>query len=296
MNFLSLLFFFFEFLCLHKLKSESLSTEKMSVLKPAAKQPRLMGQSQVKRSETVGITPSVEANDPPTTSLQTTQEKKTTPSHPKGHKCRELSEVWENMDKQKYLHLTDTLTLGDVWVQPTGAVPSSTKGVADVDFIQIVASNHFKYRTATSKLSTNDLLKMLFLADCINYSLQGYPAPVYDDWVKSKSKEAVGVLGMKDASDESNLCNYIITRDKEFSFFPAYLNENFGIFFRKVCCHSYKGEKGTSKCPNPNVIKCKAENAKFEYLLEARLFQLPKGCEFYRRSDEQEEMPETQPL
>lgn len=268
----------------------------MSVLRPATKQPRLMGQSNVKRTESVGLLPTAEESAPlSTTPLPATTEKKTTPNHPKGHKCRTITEVWENMDKQKYLHLTDTLTLGDVWVQPMGAGPSATKNVADVSFLQILASHHFKYRTATSRLSNSDLMKMLYLCDCICNDLVGNDRPNYDEWVRTKSKEAVGVLGIQDASDEANLANFIITKDKDFTFFPASLNENFGIFFRKVCCHSYKGlPKGSAKIDNPMIIKCKAEGGNFEYLLEARLFLLPKGCEFYRRSYETEEIPTSQ--
>ena len=270
----------------------------MSVLKPAAKQPRLMGQNQVKRTESVGLLPIVGENAPLTTTpLPSTTERKSAPAHPKGHKCKTLDEVWANMDKQKYLHLTDTLTLGDVWVQPTGATPSSTKNVADVSFLQLLASNHFKYRVATSRLSNSDLLKMLFLCDCICSQLDGCEYPVYEEWLKEKSKEAVGVLGMQDASDEANLANFIITKDKDFTFFPSSLHENFGIFFRKVCCHSYKGlPKDSEKISNPMIIKCKADGGNFEYLLEARLFLLPRGCEFYRRSYETEEIPESQSI
>ena len=269
----------------------------MSVLKPVAKQPRLMGQSQVKRTESVGLLPTVEesAHLSTTPLPATTTEKKTAQAHPKGHKCRTLQEVWDNMDKQKYLHLTDTLTLGDVWVQPMVAYPSATKNVADVSFLQILASNHFKYRTASSRLSNSDLMKMLYLADCICHDLMDMERPLYEEWVRGKSKEAVGVLGIQDASDEANLANFIITKDKDFTFFPASLNENFGIFFRKVCCHSYKGlPAGSTKISNPMIIKCKAESGNFEYLLEARLFLLPKGCEFYRRSYETEEVPASQ--
>lgn len=255
----------------------------MSVSKPALKKMNMgtMG-AKLTRTESVAILDHPmkgvqEEKDLHTSSLPVTSttEMSKTPTHPKGHKVRVLNEVWENMDKQAYLHLTDTLTLMDVWVQPM-EVETNAGTVATVKLREVVMAPHLKYRDTSCKMSTDDLLKMLYLNDSMQYQMQGFAEPSYEEWLNEKTSKAVKVLGVDCVSNRGQLCNYIIRDDKEFSFYPTYLHGLFGVFFRKICYHSYKNGMGGAKMINPSMIKCSAGGrSKFEYVIEARIFSLP---------------------
>lgn len=216
-----------------------------------------------------------------TSSTTSTTEKTVTKSetvteaikHPKGHKTRDLNEIWGVMDKQDFLRLTDTLTLNDVWVQPVSVEP--LKGLyANVTFKELVSGTHLKYRNSTHKMSTDDLLKMLYLGDCLHNDMRGFMRIDFGDWLNEKTANCIKVKGIDDGNDRAKLCNYIITEDRDFSFYPSILHGSFGIFFRKICCHSYKS-KDDNKLTNPAVIKCSSAKSSFEYLIEGRLLTIP---------------------
>ena len=198
------------------------------------------------------------------------------------------------MDQQSFLHLTDTLTLGDVWVQPIGVEPISN-AFANVTFRQIVAAPHIKCRDAVCRMSVDDTMKILYLNECIQWEMQGIDRMEYEDWVNEKSAKCVKSKGLEVGSDRAKLCNFIITEDKEFTFYPRFLKGSFGIFFRKICYHSYKtdGKDKSTKLVNPSMIKCSATRGKFEYVLEGRIFPLPEGW-FTVLGDV--EVPDSQPL
>ena len=239
----------------------------------------------------------------PTSSMGSSAGEKTnqTPRHPKGHKVRELSEVWESMDSQDFLHLSDTLTLMDVWVQPS-SVEEAKGAFANVTFKEMVAGPHIKHRFATCKMSLDDLTKMLYLNDCIQWDMQNLGHMEYDDWLNEKTAACVKVKGMEVGSNRAKLCNFILTEDRTFTFYPPCLHLRFGIFFRKTCYHSYKAVGETTKMVNPSMIKCCATKGSFEYILEARIFPLPD--EWFDVSNSAaaataaaaEEFPESQPL
>ena len=261
--------------------------EKMSVLKPAAKQPRtkLQMQSPLQRTEStdLSLVEQEEERNRRTASLPTSLRRSSstviettqTEKHPKGHKVRNLSSIWESLDKSEFLKISDTLLLEDVWTQPT-LVYDSSKSVALVQMRQIVDAPHIKWRDTRAKLSVDDLLKILYLNDCVQFDLQNVERLSFDDWMKEKSALCVKSKGMEEGSDRAKLCNFIITEDRSFTFYPHCLNGRFGMFFRKICCHSYKTSDATKiKIPNPSMIKGKGMKGSFEYVIEARLFPLP---------------------
>lgn len=272
-----------------------MSVSRPQVQMPAAKRVRLNGASAaVTRTASCAILPTAEEESVPPTATQSstveTENKPQVQSHPKGHKVFQLSKVWESMDKQNFLHLTDTYLLADVWVQPTLVTPMNAT-YADVTFKHIVVAPHIKQRLATTKMSTEDLLKMLYLADYIQWSMQGVCGLSFEDWEKEKSAACVKVKGMAEGSNRALLCNFIINEDREFTFYPQFLHGNFGIFFRKTCVHSYKTDDAAGKkLTNPSMIKCTATRGKFEYVLEARLIALPDGW------FDDEEAPATLPM
>jgi len=272
------------------LKSGLLLTEKMSAFRPAAKQAKTMGQTQVRRTESVDLAQSLthvsaaEKNPPtasplsPSAPTEENQDLMKIPKHPKGHIVRELESLWKTMDGQTFLHMTDTSVLGDIWVQPKSVEPSTTAYV-NVCFIEIIVAPHIKSREATCKMSIEDLLKMLYLNDCLQYDAQGTPRLGFDEWISEKTAAFIKAHGVDDATNRSKLCNFIITEDETFSFYPACFNHNLGVFFRKIHYHSYKtsgdGMEG-EKIINPSMVKCQATRGKFEYILEARVLPLPE--------------------
>lgn len=258
----------------------------MSALKPA-KQPRLMGQNQVKATTTL------EEKDLHTATTPSPEtEAAKTPNHPKGHKVRELEEIWKTMDASSFLHLTDTATLNDVWVQPKSVEPT-TGMYATVHFVQIVAAPHIKYREAATKMAVEDLLKMLYLNDCLQCDVQSQPRLGYDEWLAEKTATFIKKHGVDDSTNKAKLCQFVITEDPDYSFYPQCFKNSMGVFFRKICYHSYKSEgNNLSKIINPSMMKCCASRGKFEYMLEARFFPLPD--EWWKSEDET--VPSTQPL
>ena len=290
--------------------------EKMSTFKqPPMKTPRLQGQ--VTRTESVpleAVIKEVEKDHhtvtPQTSSTTSTikiQSEMTTETerHPKGHKSRNLDEIWNIMDKQDYLRLTDTLTLNDVWVQPVSVEPQKGS-YASVTFKEIVYGSHIKYRTSSHKMSVDDLLNMLYLCDCLHNDMRGFMRLEFGDWLNEKTANCIKNKGIDEGSNRAKLCNYIITEDREFSFYPTITHGSFGMFFRKTCCHTYPS-KEENKLKNPAVIKCSSTKSSFEYLIEGRLLAIPD--EWYTKAnplefsmvdrgsmDETSNPPSTQPL
>jgi len=222
--------------------------------------------------------------------LTTPVRKTATPAHPKGHKVHELKEVWDIMDSQAFLHLTDTVALSDVWVQPK-AVEAAPGMYTTVTFLQIVIAPHIKRREATCKMAVDDLLQMLYLNDCVLQSLKGPAMFSFDEWLAEKTAAFVKKCGVSDSTNRSKLCNFIIVDDKEFTFYPAFI-KNVGVFFRKICYHSYKDPSLSPemKMSNPSMIRCKASRGKFEFMVEARILPLPTNW-----WDDVEIVPATQP-
>lgn len=248
----------------------------MSVLKPVNKQPRLPGaaaaQSTLKRTESVDLSTRAEsaASARPTSSSQAppAETEKKMDNHPKGHKVRELSEVWSTMDKQGYLRLTDTLTLGDVWVQPKSV---NEEGVT---FLQIVFGPNIKCREAVTKMAPDDLLQMLYLNDTICADVDGHVKLGFDEWISEKTAAMIRVHGVDDATKRMKLANFILTEDETFSFFPSACSNTVSIVFRKICCHSYKDASGAAKIKNGMMVKCPTRG-KFEFMIEAKMIVTP---------------------
>lgn len=258
----------------------------MSAFRPA-KQPRLTGQTQVTRTESVDLSKSLIAEEknhltsssqaPKTQSLitktmTTTTDEEMKPVHPKGHKVRDVDEVWKTMDKQSYLHLTDTLALNDVWVQPY-KVDEGTSINATVHLLQVIAAPHWKTRVTTCKMGLDDLCRLLYLGECLKCDITGKDKPTYEEWIADKTAIFVKAKGVDVATNRAKLCDFVLNEDESYS---LNINEKVGIFFRKICYHSYKsGEKG-EKMDNPCMIKCQAYKGTFEYVLEARYLSLPE--------------------
>ena len=206
--------------------------------------------------------------------------KQTEPKHPKGHRVTPLQKVWNTMDSKDFLHLTDTLVLNDVWVQPASVEPSRG-AYTTAAFREIVAGPNIKQRLADHKVGTEDILKMLYLCVCLQHDMQNVARPDYTDWLNEMTAACVKELGLSQGSNGGSLCDFIINNARNFTFYPEALSGRFGIFFRKICYHSYKAQskEGTEsvKFKNMCMIKCGSSKGKFDYIIEARLFSLPDG-------------------
>ena len=281
----------------------------MSALKlGAAKRPRLNGLPGAEN----GLHTTVEGSVPPTSATPAPMQNgmraganaQKKASHPKWHKQATLASIWNLMDSQSFLHLTDTLALSDVVVQPK-SVASSTGAYTNVTFVQAVKARNWKIRIATCKMPIVDVIKMLYLCDCMKSKIQKLPMPAYEDWEKSKVSAFGAKYGMVEDGNHCMLCQYIIAEDPTFSFYPDCIGDS-GIFYRKICHHSYKNGKGETKIRNPAMVKCKGSRGMIEYLMEALILPLPDG--YFKKVEEaeetagptiegeEEEVPETQPM
>lgn len=273
----------------------------MSVLRPVAKQARTTPMSAATRTESVADLGYVEEKDHRTTlALDSTVEEKArmerTPPHPRGHKSRRLTDVWAMMDNQPFLHLTDSLTLGDIWVYPTGIEEPGNSAYVSCTFREIILAPHIKQRNATTKIPVEDLLRILHLIDCIQCDIQQESRISYDDWLKEKSALCVKAKGMEFGKKPANLASFILSEDKTFRIFPDIFNGTCGIFIRKIAYHSYKGaDKNEDKIENPCMIKSCSAKGKFEYIYEARIIPLPVEW-FHKHTEDIGDVPETLPL
>lgn len=261
--------------------------DKMSALKPANKKriinPIKKAMEPVVQKVVVSTEETEEKEKPhrigtpqenPTPTQTTTTSR---PQHPKGHKVRKLDEVWKLMDSQSYLRLTDTIMLSDVWVQPLKVKADDGRTVL-VEMIQLVDAPHIKMRETTTKMSVDDVLKMLYICDCICWSMQGMDRVSYEDWEQFKVTECAKMIECEGGVDLVELCNFIINTDHDFSLYPKAYNCNCGIFFRKICYHSYKNnKKDEEKMVNSSMMKCCSSKGNFEWILQGRIFILPDG-------------------
>lgn len=245
-----------------------------------AKQPRLLNQSQVTRTESVGLLPesnTVEVNGPHTSShplTETETVKDPAQRHPRWHKSATLSSVWASMDKQEYFRVSDTFALNDVWSQPKSIAACPSANVVMVQMRQLVNAPHIKTRTCTTKMSVDDLLKMLYLNESVQWAIQGPARYSFDEWLADKTAAYIKKYGVDRTSDRAGLCSFILTEDRDFSFYPSSLR-NVGVFLRKICYHSYKDEEGKDKINNPSMMKCASARGTFDYVFEAKIFVLP---------------------
>lgn len=281
----------------------------MSALRPE-KKPRLTTaattQGGLKRTESVltledVAVGSVHPTDshPPSLTTSSAGEKekekeKTSFSHPKGHRVKTVEEVWKTMDSQGFLHLTDTWTLYDVWVQPISCVQEKGS-ILSVLMYQFVIAPHIKCRQATTKMSADDLVKMLYLCDTMCQFINQRENLPFDVWVNEKVASCVKALGVDAGVDKVQFCNFIMQNDPTFTLHPT---PNLAVFVRKICYHSYRTSE--KKLDNPLMIKCTATRGKFEYVLEVSTFPL---CENWKElvearmdAEGEEKMPVRHPL
>ena len=273
--------------------------EKMSVLKPVAKQARLM--NQVHTTKMVAPLDIVEARDPPTaTSPSLTQQSEMVKKkrHPKGHRVYAVAEIDETLAKDKYMHLTDSLLLSDVYLQPRD-VEESKGSFADVTFTRLICGYHMQVGEYKAAVLLDDLLQMLYQCEVVTASMQGKVCLGYDEWINEKSIACAKVHGMDSANNPSILAKFLITEDPEFTFFPTFL-KNVGIFFKKSTVHSYPNpqNRGMHKILNPCIIKRKSRGM-FEYTLDLKLIVLPPEMVSTKDGEEgevEEDVPSTLPL
>lgn len=240
-----------------------------------------------------------------TTSAETTQ---TRTRHPKGHRVKQLAEIWETMDSSEFLHLTDTYALNDVWVQPIEVVQSKGNYVT-VSVQELVLAPYIKWRTAQVRMSVFDLFQMLYLAEVLSKEMDsrdtGYTRPTMDAWLREKASICVKERGIEEGKDWGKLATFLLSSDKSgCTFAPTVLPSCFSFYFRKIYYHSYKASSDEPKVANPCMIKCRAVKGSFDYIIEARLIMLGEekrktvgdsAC-LEESIEATLELPETQPL
>lgn len=236
--------------------------------------------SEVKRTESVGLISQQAAKGLLTAGSQPTDEKTTLSKkarHPKGHKVRDLGEVWDQMSMKKgdvvpidpqYLRVTDTLDLGDVWIAITDA-KKETDYLLTIDAIQMVTGHHVYQRNMKMKMSNDDFLGFCYLKRRFADVLAGEDPMDYEEW-----KQKMGEEYQKESGDESlksgDVCEFLMKK------YP-FIVDNIGFLCRKICCHSYSnsGVESKDKVHNPTLLKLNVgTRGKFEFELEVRVFPL----------------------
>lgn len=281
----------------------------MCALRAPAKQSRAANQVHVQRSENPGLSEAIQAEKghlllsthptPDQTSSTTTEQsaEQAQPTHPKGHKSRSIDQVWDMMNPEKnknFLRLTDTPALYDVWVQPK-VVTRSSSLYLEVTFCQIIAAPHMHYRDVKYQVSADDLLKMFYLADQLQWAAVNAKKQSFDDWLTVKVNKRNSAHGLEGSEDRALLAEFVFNEDDSFSLYPVAACTSLTVFFRKICYHSYKlptSSEKITKINNPSMIKCHAVRGKFEYMYEARILSVPDEW----KADEEEEAPSTLPM
>jgi hypothetical protein len=200
-----------------------------------------------------------------------------------------------NPEKNKnFLRLTDTPALYDVWVQPK-VVTRTSSLYLEVTFCQIIAAPHMHYRDVKYQVSADDLLKMFYLADQLQWAAVNAAKQSFDDWLTVKVNKRNSAHGLDGSEDRALLAEFVFNEDDTFSLYPVTTSTSLTVFFRKICYHSYKlpaSSDKTTKINNPSMVKCHAIRGKFEYMYEARIMSVPDE---WKAADE-EEAPSTLPM
>ena len=186
----------------------------MSVLRPLQKKQKTEDQSQSATSKVSPLSTEEEKGHPTLPTQDAAETKEATQRHPKGHHVKQISDIWKTMDQQSFLRVTDTLALDDVFIQPIGCHPEN-KSIASVDMIQMVDAPHMKFRRTTCKMSNDDLLKLLYLNDLLQWRMRGCAVLSFEEWLNEKSACCIKVKGVEEGTDRSKLCNFIICEDNE---------------------------------------------------------------------------------
>lgn len=239
------------------------------------KQPKMKGETEVKRQQDPPPLPDHSASTSPQhpgaeeSVPRTVTTLKKSPPHPKGHRVKALKEIWNTLDAGEYIRCTDTYSLNDVWMQPTG-ITTLTKNAVLVKFRQLVTGLHIKEREVQNKMYCDDVLKIFYLADQYeNEFVDRTPQP-YDGWLKSVVAYYVQEAGVEEVDDRAKLVKFLFDH-KRVNFFPCAYSRRLQTFFRKISCHSYKAP-GAAKTKNPSLFKCEgARGGNFEYCWEARI-------------------------
>lgn len=237
----------------------------------------------------------------PTSSSEEKTRRIAIPPSENGIRTVNVEQVRSIFAAQNFLRLCDTTLLADAWVQPISIDPTTTM-YATVTFLVLLNGPKIQLFMMKTKLSLDDLLKMLYLNDCIQADFQGLVRLDFGGWLNEKTSAYVKVQGAENATNRSLLANYIVTQDKEFSFYPSFM-KNCAMFFRKVSHHRYTDKEGKSgDITNASMIECTAApRGKFNYVLEARCFPVPdKWWEYINEVTKKEaaelDVPETQPM
>jgi len=206
----------------------------------------------------------VEKN-PPTSSRK--------PRHPNGHKVKDLSELFPIMHKTKFLPLADNFMISDVWYQPS-SVTSLDGGFLQVVFNEVPNGLNLSRTLQTYSVEAVDLLRMLYLTEMFNRDYYNMERETFEQWLNNCYAELLKSKPDLPYDEFGIIAESLMDK----ATFAVGTDTCFRVFFQKHCVRSFTG---TDKdFPNLNLIKCKAGGkSQFEYVIEGRIFALPKGEE-----------------
>lgn len=189
--------------------------------------------------------------------------------HPSGHKVKDQEEVLTSAHKTKFLPLSDSLNCGDLYFQPH-SVSAGGKNILTVMVEELFNGNEMVRDMHEYSIAADDLLKMLYLAEKMQNTFFCTETEEFDLWLVHKYSTLLAECRNLEMGDHGAIAEKLLMMHKEW--FVLGKGTMFEVYFQKRCIHEYTGAKAGVE--NPNVFKCKAPRAKFEYEIEARVFVL----------------------
>ena len=222
------------------------------------------------------------------------------PSHPAGHRVRDLEDVWSSFgNEENFLKMCESGNLSDVWIQ-LRTIHKTDTYYPTVEVLCAIFGSQVYFNIMKTRMSIADIANLLYLNDCLQCYLQGVPPPTFDDWFTDKTVKYINATGDLDGSvNKSLIYNFVVQDDRDFTFYPRFLH-NVGIFFRKTTVHGYKNkgkpiETETEGMPNRSITIEHATRGKFEYEIEGRIFILPDEW-WVKVEGLEEDVPASQPI
>lgn len=206
---------------------------------------------------------SVEEKDHPTSSGEETKKKK----HPTGRKVKATTDVESLLHKTKYLPLSDSINIWDVWFKPL-VLRSNEKGFLEVEMEELYDGVEHHVSTHVYTVFADDFLKMLYLADMVQNSYFTMQRISYENWFAEKASELVKSKEITSIGDHGTIATLLFNKDS----FNVCKGTGMEIYFQKKAVHEFSD--AVNHFENPNLILCKSVKASFEYVIESRVFIL----------------------
>ena len=202
-----------------------------------------------------------EEKDHPMSSGEDVKKKK----HPTGRKVKATTETESFLHKTKYLPLSDSFNIWDVWFKPL-VLRSREKSFLEVEMEELYDGVEHHVSTHVYTVLAEDFLKMLYLADMIQNCYFTMERTTYENWFAEKASELVKDKEITDIGDHGAIATLLFNKES----FNVCKGTGMEIYFQKKAVHEFSD--AVNHFTNPNLVLCKSVKASFEYVIESRVF------------------------